>query len=55
MSEIHKQNPKSNTEEVDLVVFFNLIGNAFARLFNSIGRVLQSVFFVYYFHTKSYY
>lgn len=44
MSEIHKQNPKSNTEEVDLVVFFNLIGNAFARLFNFIGRVLQSVF-----------
>ena len=44
MSEIHKQNPKSNTEEVDLVVFFNLIGNAFARLFNFIGRILQSVF-----------
>ncbi|TYC15639.1 hypothetical protein ES677_04670 [Bizionia gelidisalsuginis] len=43
MSEIDKQDPKSNTEEVDLVVFFNLIGNAFTRLFNFIGRILKSI------------
>lgn len=44
MSEIHKQEPKSNPEEIDLIMFFNLIGNAFSRLFNFIGGVIKSIF-----------
>ncbi|WP_452599554.1 hypothetical protein [Pontimicrobium sp. MEBiC01747] len=37
---------KNTSEEVDLVVFFNIIGNLFTRLFNFIGSILKSIFSV---------
>lgn len=44
MSNLPKQDPKSNPEEVDLIVLFNLIGNAFSRVFNGIGNIFKSIF-----------
>lgn len=37
---------KNTNEEVDLIVFFNLIGNAFNKLFNFILNTLKSIFSV---------
>ncbi|MEM5539426.1 MULTISPECIES: hypothetical protein [unclassified Olleya] len=45
MSENNKE-IKSNNEEEDLVVFFNLIGNAFNKLLNNIFRILKYIFSV---------
>lgn len=39
--------PNKNTnEEIDLIVFFNLIGNAFNKLFKFIGSIFKSIFSV---------
>lgn len=45
MSENNKE-IKSNNEEVDLIVFFNLIGNAFNKFLNSIFSILKYIFSV---------
>lgn len=45
MSENNKE-IKSNNEEVDLVVFFNLIGNTFNKLLNNIFRIFKYIFSV---------
>jgi len=44
MSENNKQETKNNNEEIDVVVFFNLIGNALRRLKSSIVYLLKSIF-----------
>ena len=44
MKENNNPESKSNNEEVDLIVFFNLIGNAFNKLINFITAILKFVF-----------
>lgn len=43
-----KELPSKNNapEEVDLIVFFNLIGNVFTKIFSFIGLILKSIFSV---------
>ena len=37
---------KNNNEEVDLIVFFNLIGNAFNKAYIFITSIVKSIFTV---------
>lgn len=45
--------PSNSNEEVDLIVLFNLIGNAFARFFNFIGSIFKSIFSVFIYALKA--
>ncbi|WP_044401306.1 hypothetical protein [Lacinutrix sp. Hel_I_90] len=48
--------PNKNTnEEVDLVVFFNLIGNAFSKLFNFIASIFKVLFDAFIFILSHFY
>ncbi len=47
MSDLNKQKPSNASEEVDLIVFFNLIGNAINRLFTFIGSIFKAIFSVF--------
>ncbi len=44
MSDLNKLKPSKTNEEVDLIVFFNLIGNAFNRLFKFVGSIITAFF-----------
>ena len=46
-------NPSNKNEEIDLVVLFNLIGNAFSRFFNFIGSIFKSIFSVVIYALKA--
>lgn len=45
---------KNTPEEVDLIVFFNLIGNVFTRFFNFIGSILKTIFSVIIYAIKTF-
>ena len=45
---------KNTAEEVDLIVFFNLIGGLFTKLFNFIGSILKSIFSVIIYGIKAF-
>lgn len=48
--------PNKNTnEEVDLIVFFNLIGSAFSKLFNFIASIFKGLFDVFIFILSHFY
>lgn len=47
------KNPSNKNEEIDLVVLFNLIGNAFSRFFNFIGSIFKSIFSVFIYALKA--
>jgi hypothetical protein len=51
-----KELPSNNntSEEVDLIVFFNLIGSVFTRFFNFIGSILKSIFSVIIYTIKAF-
>lgn len=44
---------QKTSEEIDLVVIFNMIGNAFAKLFKFVGSILKSVFSVFVYALKA--
>lgn len=44
---------KSNSEEVDLVVFFNLIGSFFTKIYNFFASILKGIFSVFIFILKA--
>lgn len=46
-------NPSNKNEEVDLIVLFNLIGNAFSRFFNFIGSIFKAIFSVFIYAIKA--
>lgn len=46
-------NPSNKNEEVDLIVLFNLIGNAFARFFSFIGSIFKAIFSVFIYALKA--
>lgn len=46
MSDINKHESKSKNEEVDLIVFFNLIGKALNKVFVFIASILKAIFSV---------
>ncbi|GAA3777010.1 hypothetical protein GCM10022271_06490 [Corallibacter vietnamensis] len=39
-----EQNNRNQSDEIDLVLIFNLIGNAFSRLFGFIGGIFKAIF-----------
>ncbi len=43
MSDTNKRNKSNTNEEIDLIVFFNLIGNAFSMVFQFIGSIFKSI------------
>lgn len=45
--------PSNSNEEIDLIVLFNLIGNAFARFFNFIGSIFKAIFSVFIYALKA--
>ena len=45
---------KNTSEEVDLIVFFNLIGSVFTRFYNFIGSILKSIFSVFIYTIKTF-
>src|SRR5690606_7742689 len=50
------QEPKKQSnanEEIDLIVLFNMIGNAFARFFNFIGSIFKAIFSVIVYALKA--
>ncbi len=50
------QEPKKQSnanEEIDLIVLFNMIGNAFARFFNFIGSIFKAIFSVIVYALKT--
>jgi hypothetical protein len=46
-------NPSNKNEEMDLIVLFNLIGNAFSRFFNFIGSIFKAIFSVFIYALKA--
>ncbi|WP_299248713.1 hypothetical protein [uncultured Lacinutrix sp.] len=54
MKENNNQESKSSNEEVDLVVFFNLIGKALNNVFTFITFILKSVFSVLIYTIKTF-
>jgi len=44
---------QQNSEEIDLGVLFNAIGNAFNKLFNFIGRIFKAIFSVFIYALKA--
>jgi len=45
---------KNTSEEVDLIVFFNLIGSVFTRFYNFIGSILKSIFSIVIYTIKTF-
>jgi len=44
MSDLNKQKHSNSSEEVDLIVFFNLIGNILNKVFNFINSIFKAIF-----------
>ena len=52
MSDLNKQKPSKTNEEVDLIVFFNLIGNVFDKLFRHVGSIFKTLFSIIIYFIK---
>ena len=55
LSEQESKTRKSNNanDEIDLIIFFNLIGNAFSRFFKFIGSIFKAIFSFFVFILKA--
>ncbi|WP_047549264.1 hypothetical protein [Psychroserpens sp. Hel_I_66] len=49
----HSKQDKNSTEELDLVVFFSLIGNVFSKIYKFFASIIKGIFSVFVFALKA--